>query len=266
MSLHFLGIRDNHLVRQQSSAGRMPQLPPTETTEEVDSKDVLVQRLLDLANHVQKQDLPDEALSKLHHDVDHMERTWQKRPKSPISRARAPLQSFSSTLSTMTNGSTAQEDQFWRPLSPGLESPIRFAFHSPKHSVSKRVEQQKPAVTPLHAALLANEADALLSRLIKVVSELKTRHQESEVHRPRQNSRLKQSTCSCSRSCFLCIGPADTRQHIHDLLVARAEKAALRVTELEERIADLYVHFNTLSECFFVSYQHIFPDTPPGPV
>lgn len=106
----------------------------------------------------------------------------------------------------------------------------------------------------MRAAILASEADTLLAKLTKVVAELQTRREESEASRHRRR-----------QSCIFCVSAmqneADVSQHIHDLLVTRAEKAAQRVVELEERIADLYVHFNQLYSTFFSSYEHIFPET-----
>lgn len=44
--------------------------------------------------------------------------------------------------------------------------------------------------------------------------------------------------------------------------MTRAEKAAQRVLELEERIADLYVHFNLLySSLSTYTHIHMFPLT-----
>lgn len=253
MSLHFLGIRDFPSLHREltSSGGQLPTIRTENTAEEFvqDSKDVLVQRLLDLANNLQEQDLPDEALSTLHHDVDHMERTWQKSPHPKPPLQRPLLRSFASSMSLMSNGSH-QDEPFWppgSPLSPGLESPFR--FHSPKASISKLPEPAKPAPSAMRCAILANEADALLAKLVKVVTELKSRREESEV-RTRSN-------------CIFCLSALSTQtdvsQHIHDLLITRAEKAAERVTELEERIADLYVHFNALYTDFFGTFEKIFP-------
>lgn len=254
-----MGIRDFPSLHREltSSVGQLPTIKCEDKTEEFvqDSKDVLVQRLLDLANNLQEQDVPDEALSTLHHDVDHMERTWQKSPHpKPPPLQRPMLRSFASSMSLMSNGSY-QDEPFWRPgspLSPGLESPFR--FHSPKASTSKLPEIAKPIPSPIRCAILANEADALLAKLVKVVTELKSRREESEV-RARSN-------------CIICLSALSTKtdvsQHIHDLLITRAEKAAERVTELEERIADLYVHFNALYTNFFGTFEKIFPDELPA--
>ena len=252
MSLHFLGIRDFPSLHRELTTSQLPTITDDKTEEFVqDSKDVLVQRLLDLATNLQDQDLPDEALSTLHHDVDHMERTWQKSPHPKPPLQRPILRSFASSMSLMSNGSH-QDEPFWRPGSPlstGLESPFR--FHSPKASISKP-EPAKVISSPMRCAILANEADMLLAKLVKVVNELKSRREESEVrHRPSKST------------CIFCISAlstsTDTSQHIHDLLITRAEKAAQRVGELEERIADLYVCFNALYNNFFGSFEKIFP-------
>lgn len=256
MSLHFLGIRDFPSLHRELTSSQLPTIIPEDSTEDLaqDSKDVLVQRLLDLANHIQEQELPDQALSTLHHDVDHMERTWQKTPAPKPPLVRPILRSFGSSMSLRSNGSH-QDEPFWRPgspLSPGLESPFR--FHSPK-TISKAPEPAKAAPSAMRCAILANEADALLAKLVKVVTELKSRREESEVRTSRNPSRS---------GCIFCISaistPTDVSQHIHDLLITRAEKAAQRVTELEDKIADLYVHFNALYTNFFGTFEKIFPE------
>lgn len=81
-------------------------------------------------------------------------------------------------------------------------------------------------MSPQKAALLAQEADALNEQLSKALKELRARKEESNV---------RVSKAQCFMSSRL------TSQHIHDLLVTRAEMAAQRITELESRVQDLFV-------------------------
>lgn len=191
MSLHFLGIRDFPIVPRQvsSPSSKPPPSPSQSSTQELiqDSKDVLIQRLLDLATHLQEQDLRDEDLSTLHHDVAHMERTWHQTPALPQSPRPLPLPhthfAHSRTASRAPDtprSQTPDNDRFWAPLSPGLRSPIRL-FDSPSLTSKRAV----PPISPKKAALLASEADSLLTQLTRTVAELRARREESEASPPR---------------------------------------------------------------------------------
>ncbi|OBT85864.1 hypothetical protein VE02_06069 [Pseudogymnoascus sp. 03VT05] len=215
MSLHFLGIRDFPILHQQL---RSPQAPRSrDTTEDLthDSKDVLIQRLLDLATHLQSQDLRDGDVSLLHRDADSMERTLRQ---SPVLRQQPSFQSFTSAGSGASRG--GEEERFWQPLSPSLKSPGRM------FDVSRAPSRAGPVngLSASKSALLAEEAETLLVQLTKTVSELKARREES--------------------------------QHIHDLLVVRAEKAAQRVIELEDHVSELDADYeSTESELNFLRVQ-----------
>ncbi|OBT63971.1 hypothetical protein VE03_06004 [Pseudogymnoascus sp. 23342-1-I1] len=217
MSLHFLGIRDFPILHQQLRSPTT-QLPRSrDATEDLthDSKDVLIQRLLDLATHLQSQDLRDGDVSLLHRDADSMERTLRQ---SPVLRQEPSFQSFTSAGSGGSWG--GEEERFWQPLSPSLKGPSRM------FEVSRAPSRAGPAngLSASKSALLAEEAEALLVQLTKTVSELKERREESE--------------------------------HIHDLLVLRAEKAAQRVIELEDHVSELDADYaSTESELNFLRLQ-----------
>jgi hypothetical protein len=171
MSLHFLGIRDFPILHRQLRSPTTNPHRSQDSTEDLthDSKDVLIQRLLDLATHLQTQDLRDGDVSLLHRDADHMERTLRQ---SPVLRQEPSFQSFTSVGSW-----GGEEERFWQPLSPSLKSPIRM-FEAP------RAAPKLGAVNGLSAsksALLAEEAEKLLVQLTKTVEELKARREESTV-------------------------------------------------------------------------------------
>lgn len=186
MSLHFLGIRDFPILHQQltSPSAKSAKPPPSQDhTEELvqDSKDVLIQRLLDLATHLQEEGIRDGEVSRLHHDVDHMERTLHQ---SPLLLQEPDFQGHRSTRSF--DSSRSEEDRLWGPLSPGLRSPIRF-FESPR-APSNPTSAAK-GISPKKAALLAEEADALLTQLTRTVGELRQRREESEASSQRPRAR-----------------------------------------------------------------------------
>ncbi|KFY70306.1 hypothetical protein V499_09280 [Pseudogymnoascus sp. VKM F-103] len=217
MSLHFLGIRDFPILHQQLRSPTTQALHSRDATEDIthDSKDVLIQRLLDLATHLQSQDLRDGDVSLLHRDADSMERTLRQ---SPVLRQQSSFQSFTSVGSGVSRG--GEDERFWQPLSPSMKSPGRM------FGVSRAPSRAGPVggLSATKSALLAEEAEALLVQLTKTVSELKERREESE--------------------------------HIHDLLVVRAEKAAQRVIELEDHVSELDADYeSTESELNFLRVQ-----------
>jgi hypothetical protein len=173
MSLHILGIRDFPILHRQlrSPTTRPPRSP--DSTEDLthDSKDVLIQRLLDLATHLQTQDLRDGDVDRLHADADRMERTLRQ---SPVLRQEGSFASFTSAGSGSWGG---EEERFWQPLSPSLTSPIRM-FEAKKAAPRGGAAN---GVSPTKTALLAQEAEALLVQLTRTVEELKARREESEV-------------------------------------------------------------------------------------
>ncbi|KAL5346070.1 hypothetical protein ACLOAV_009101 [Pseudogymnoascus australis] len=217
MSLHFLGIRDFPILHHQLHSPTTQVPRSRDATEELthDSKDVLIQRLLDLATHLQSQDLRDGDVSLLHRDADSMERTLRQ---SPVLRQAPSFQSFTTAGSGSSWG--GEEERFWQPLSPSLKVPSRI------FEVSRAPSRAGPVngLSASKSALLAEEAEELLVQLTTTVSELKERREES--------------------------------QHIHDLLVVRAEKAAQRVIELEDHVSELDADYaSTESELNFLRLQ-----------
>lgn len=96
-----------------------------------------------------------------------------------------------------------EEDSFWAPPSPSQSLRIRLP-QRPKNSV---LSPREPRMSTAKAVKIANEAEELASRLTSAVAELLIRKEESD--------------------------------HIHDLLVTRAEKAAERILFLEYRISEM---------------------------
>lgn len=174
MSLHFLGIRDFPILHHQLRSPTTQAPRSQDATEDLthDSKDVLIQRLLDLATQLQSQDLRDGDVSLLHGDADRMERTLRQ---SPILRQEPSFRSFTSAGSGGSWG--GEEERFWQPLSPSLKSPGRM------FEVSRAPSRAGPAngLSASKSALLAEEAEELLVQLTRTVAELKERREESQV-------------------------------------------------------------------------------------
>ncbi|KAI0843461.1 hypothetical protein F5Y06DRAFT_4805 [Hypoxylon sp. FL0890] len=216
MSLYSLGISP---MRRQfsSSLARSSSLPPPETdiSEQddlvQDSKDVLVQRLNNLvAQLTQKDDLKEDSVYGLHAKVDEMERVLSRRDH-PL--RRTPQRPRPTSL--ILQGGQNEHDPFWRSLSPGRIIPGIPNMQLPTQvSSSTQTSDDHGANAPkgnqisaAQAGRVVEEALRLNKELQDVISSLRARQEESD--------------------------------HIHGLLITRAERAAQRIIQLEKRVKEL---------------------------
>jgi len=215
MSLHFLGIRDFPVLHSQFSSPPSKEGVYTASLESVqspelaqDSKDVLVERLQDLASRLLTEDnLKDEDVTALHVDVDRMERVIQHSRSSHEHKMGGSRPGSGLGISSRGH----DEELLWGPLSPSRnvtmkspETPTKDVRPKPPRNLEMSVKK---------TTLLAGEAEKLFERLSKTVAELQQRKEEA--------------------------------YHIHDLLITRAEQAAQKVIQLQERITELNVFFAT---------------------
>jgi len=127
-------------------------------------------------------------------------------------------------LSLISKPKGDSDDEFWAsplsPISSTRNAKMRLpekAFNSPHHS-------KHSLITPSRIIEISNAADDLSSKLAATLSELHTRKEESD--------------------------------HVHDLLITRAEKAAERILSLEGHIKELEEDFEAnQSELRFMRIQ-----------
>lgn len=175
---YFIGIRDFPFLHRQfsSSGSKFPDLTSSSQDLAQDSKDVLVQRLHDLANQLTlEENLSDKIITVLHVDLDRMERLLYRSPKTPTqSRFSDPQRDES-----MDTRRDHEDDAFWSSMSPSRIVNKRFQSYST--TIPHLQIEKSPKMTPTKAIDLAAEAESLLSRLSDAVMELKARKEESDV-------------------------------------------------------------------------------------
>jgi hypothetical protein len=183
MSLHFIGIRDFPVLHKQFSSpnARLSESPTTSIQDIArDSKDVLVQRLNDLANRLLAEEaLKDEDITTLHIDVDRMERVMKKTEgvlqEEPFHERRSP-----SSIGTLRDH---EDDLFWGPpFSPSRKVTMRLPDSLVQTSHARL--QRSLEMSPKKAVLLAQEADSLNDQLSRALKELQARKEESNVGHP----------------------------------------------------------------------------------
>ena len=160
MSLHFIGIRDFPILHRQFSSPtvRLSESPTTSIHDLArDSKDVLIQRLNDLANRLAAEEaLKDEDITALHIDVDRMERV----AKSSVGVSQEESSQERRSPGNIGTLRPNEGDLFWGPpLSPSRKAIMRFP-ESPLQKSHTRL-QASLEMSPKKAALLAQEADVL---------------------------------------------------------------------------------------------------------
>jgi hypothetical protein len=177
MSLHFIGIRDFPVLHKQFSSpnARLSESPTSTQDLARDSKDVLVQRLNDLANRLMaEEDLNDEDVTALHIDVDRMERVMRKPARI---HQEESIRRSSSSLGTLRE---QEDDVFWGPpFSPSRKVTMRLP-DSPVATSHARL-QRSLEMSPKKADLLAKEAESLNEQLSTALMELRARKEESNV-------------------------------------------------------------------------------------
>jgi hypothetical protein len=175
-----LGIRDFPILHRQFSSPTTKISSPRslESSQDLtqDSKDVLIQRLNDLAYRLMNsENLEDEIITGLHIEVDHMEGTIQRIPGSRE-------QSFETKEET-TPGMprTNDDDAFWGPLSPGRNRSMRFQESPTQSRLARPRLQRGREISPNKAASIAREAQNLTERMARTIVEMKKRREETDV-------------------------------------------------------------------------------------
>ncbi|KAL3422442.1 hypothetical protein PVAG01_06598 [Phlyctema vagabunda] len=217
MSLNYLGISHSPVLRRQfsspptaaaatiataASAASSKETTPDQENVTQDSKDVLIERLNDLALRLAEDRLEDAAVSVLHKEVDRIELLMRARGGDARPAAPGRLGSQNGQSSGSKNG---DEDVFWGPATPtrNVRMGIPQSLQQPK--LNEDMVAPAPRITASRATELATSAEALVSQLTEAVSEIQARRDESI--------------------------------HIHDLLVDRCERAAARILFLEDHIS-----------------------------
>ncbi|KAI0601890.1 hypothetical protein F4775DRAFT_359331 [Biscogniauxia sp. FL1348] len=230
LRMHPLGMSPfSPLSRQFSSPFAAATSPPRSVSEELspeegltqDSKDVLIQRLNDLAARLNHQDLMTEGnVLSLHSKVDEME--------SLLATHYHPLKSKSPKhrpSSSALGSSRSEVVSPRRPLTPSQVTPDKPPHMQPPSAVktnggNREDKQAKPEpapkMSPAEAERVVAEAQLLHKGLEEVIANLRARQEESD--------------------------------HIHDLLITRAERAAQRIIFLERRLKELESERNEVSQ------------------
>ncbi|OTB04161.1 hypothetical protein M426DRAFT_321009 [Hypoxylon sp. CI-4A] len=223
LGLHSLGMAPFSLHRRQFSSplaksSSSPHSSEAESSEHADlvqdSKDVLVQRLNDLAAKLNHEEyLREDNVNGLHAKVDEMEKFLSARDHPA---RRTPERSRPASL--VFQSTRSEVDPFWKSLTPGRIIPsISDAPLSTKKSSSTQTEVRPDAsgvgvtegraMSPSEASRIVAEANRLNKEMEEVASALRARQEESD--------------------------------HIHDMLITRAERAAQRIIFLERRVREL---------------------------
>ncbi|KAI1745413.1 hypothetical protein F4680DRAFT_402123 [Xylaria scruposa] len=181
-----------------------------------DSRDVLVQRLNELAARLtQQRHVKIEDIKVLHAKVDELENALQtpddasKRETRPLSPPPLSLDDGDqdgSTWGLPHPGSLLPSDAFSltlpRPLSPSAKTGV-------DQQAERKAKSRASKLTVAQAEQVLAEAQDLHKSLEVVISNLRDRQEETE--------------------------------HIHALLITRLERAAQRIIELEEQLQDLEI-------------------------
>jgi len=219
MSLHQLGIAHFPVLHRQfsSSIGKGPSESSQNQDITQDNKDVLIERLNDLVARLSKNSpLEDSTVTAIHSGVDQIELLMRGREPPP--KAAQSISDGFDAEQSKENG----EDIFWGPsMSPTRN--IRLQLPD-KASDSAHSPHHGPQMTSSRAIEIAKVAEHLSLKLAATMSELRVRKEESD--------------------------------HVHDLLITRAEKAAERILLLEYRIAEMEDGFEAnQSELRFLRIQ-----------
>ncbi|KAI0449598.1 hypothetical protein F5B21DRAFT_508980 [Xylaria acuta] len=193
-----------------------------------DSRDVLVQRLNDLAARLSQQNhVEGESINVLHAKVDELESVLYIPDYSSERGARPSGPSPLSQADDDQDGSNLS----WEPPHPGsllpsdvssLASPTRLspsAKTGVDHQGRAKAKSRASKMTVAQAEKVVAEAQDLHKSLEVVISNLRDRQEETEASSP-----------------FLSFS-----SHIHALLINRLERAAQRIIELEEQVKDLEI-------------------------
>ncbi|KAI0011683.1 hypothetical protein F4779DRAFT_172448 [Xylariaceae sp. FL0662B] len=180
-----------------------------------DSKDVLVQRLNEVAVQLSQQHhLKEETINQLHRRMDDMEKAlsikdWLPKPKSKRPRP----------ASLVLRRGRSERESFGEPSTPGpSRSDIANVPSSARnsslteasgeaHGTKGKGPTRGPGMSSALAKRVVVEARNLCKEMEHVITNLRARQEETE--------------------------------HIHELLITRAERAAQRIIYLERRVGEL---------------------------
>lgn len=201
-------------------------LPPAFTNEPrqdlpLNNKDALIKRLNDVVLSLSKDPgtgLNDSTLTAIYSEVDHIEHLLNNEEKRPESNEGQDPED----LQTATN---AEENLL--QSSPALIKESRMSTETTPHSPNPP-PWPAPSMTISRALEIANAAEELASQLTSSIEELQKRREESEV-----------CTFIPNLNKYPLSGLTNETQHIHSLLISRAEKAAERIIYLESRISEM---------------------------
>jgi len=219
MSLHYLGISHFPVLHRQFSSPTAASFQESSPGQELiqDSKDVLIDRLNDLAVRLSNDNFEDHTVSELHRRMDEMELFMRGEEKN-LKSIRVENDGYLRPTTPSDNG----EDAFWGSLSPTQSVRIRLP-KSPKPR-KLRPRHVDSNMTTFRVNEISKQAEELVSQLTTVVTELQLRKEESD--------------------------------HLHDLLLLKAEKASERILLLEYRIAEMEDDFGAnQSELKFLRIQ-----------
>lgn len=196
LSLHLLGMSPFSPMRRHlspsftrsSSSPLYATEPEHSEDEEVvqDSKDVLVQRLNDLAAQLNQQDhLKEDNVNSLHAKVDEMERVVSSRGHPSPRRSQRSRPS-----SLVLQKSTSERDFFWGTLTPSrmpsisnIPLPTRKSSATQTtedHSVANAKPASEPQMTPAQVNQIVEAAETLDKELQSVMTSLRARQEESD--------------------------------------------------------------------------------------
>ncbi|KAI1083937.1 hypothetical protein F5B20DRAFT_359417 [Whalleya microplaca] len=225
-SLHSLGISPLSPLRRLSpsplarsasrAASPFSDAEPSEQEDDIieDSRDVLVQRLRDLEAALRKRrNLQEENLNQLHRKMSEMENAMTAADRQPKPRSQR------SRPASFALDSRGERESFRDPSTP---SPLRSAFpnmpsSAQSSSLSKASEAARnierkgsakgPKMSAAQAERVVEESQKLCKEMEEVITNLRLRREETE--------------------------------HIHELLIMRAERAAQRIIQLEGQVGEL---------------------------
>ena len=248
-----------------------PPTPNQDLTQ--DNKDVLIERLNDLVSRLSlDSSVEDGIVSAIHGGVDRIEALLKNREKAahkkspsigneifggPLTPTQNLRMHFPETQSPRL--SITREESFAGSFN-GLEQ-LNRSPTSHRQSVSREAPMGAK-----RAIEVAKSAEELASKLAVTVAELQVRREESDVSFTEFNSStlcsdapsdnlgsamIVQTTPAFQKSAALFEFLTNISQHIHDMLVTRAEMAAERILILEYRVKEMLVFPIYLRSCTY---------------
>ncbi|PMD44982.1 hypothetical protein L207DRAFT_577929 [Hyaloscypha variabilis F] len=173
MSLQYLGISHFPVLHRQFSSpirGSFSESSPSQQDLTQDSKDVLIERLNDLVQHLSTaQELEDGAVTAVHSQVDKIEmilRGEEKHKKPDHSRSSSAV-------------SRDGHDPFWAPATPTKSMRMRLPDMS-TGSQRPPLRRNLQELSSAKASELAQAAEDLASRLSATLEEFQRRKEESD--------------------------------------------------------------------------------------